>query len=325
MVLRRLLPPLFVSVVASLAACTSETTEEPPDSTLVVGVQSDDLALEGLHVVATVDGKPLVDVRQSASPVLPKEVEVHAKAGARVEIVTEGIGSGGQTIITRRAEAVVPSAKKLLRMQLESRCLSASAPGAPPPVTCAAPQTCASGRCISDVVPYDQLEEYGPKWPESAPDICRPANAGAPELVLGTGQTDYGTLSEGQTLMLEKGPQGGHHIWIAVRMRNLKKSGSRTALSARLPDDPSTQILPAAYVFSFDRDEGSYCKLFGLRFQLDSGAIDLGQAYKKLLGKRLEVTAEVVDGLGERATSTKTIRLDDKVLCPDGTTTTCVN
>ena len=108
-------------------------------------------------------------------------------------------------------------------------------------------------------------------------------------MIIGTGQTDFAPLADGQTLMLEQGPQGGHHLWIAVRMRNLRQSGSPTTLSAKLVDDPTSPIAPAAYVFTFDRDEGNYCKLFGLRFQLDSGATDLAADYKRFLGKKLEV------------------------------------
>jgi hypothetical protein len=225
----------------------------------------------------------------------------------------------------------MPFVKKLLRIPLEQRCLngaegsSGGLPSSgPPAVNCDAATTCIAGRCVSPIVPVELLEEYVPNWPATAPDLCRPANAGPPELVLGTGQTDYGPLADGQTLQLEKGPQGGHHIWMAVRMRNMKRSGSRTALTAKLPDDPAATIFPAAYVFSFDRDEGTYCKLYGLRFQLDSGAPDLRDAYKKFLGKRLEVSVEVADAIGQKATATKTIKIADKILCPDGTTTTCV-
>jgi hypothetical protein len=327
MVLRRLLP--LVLLPAAFTACPGEVGD--PESAVVVGVQTEDLTgrLTNVHVVAKVDGELKKD---ETSPTLPKEIEISARAGARLEVLVDGLDSGGtRTIISRRAEATVPFVKKLLRMPLEQRCLSAAAsasgglpdPG-PPPVVCDAASTCVGGRCVSPIVPFELLEEYVPNWPATAPDLCRPANAGPPEVVLGTGQTDYGTLSDGQTLQLEKGPQGGHHIWMAVRMRNMKRSGSRTALTAKLPDDPGAQIFPAAYVFSFERDEGTYCKLYGLRFQLDSGASDLRQAYKKFLGKQLVVSVEVADGIGQKATATKTIKLADKILCPDGTTTTCV-
>jgi hypothetical protein len=106
-------------------------------------------------------------------------------------------------------------------------------------------------------------------------------------------------------------------------MRNLRQSGSPTTLTAKLLDDPTSPIAPAAYVFTFDRDEGNYCKLFGLRFQLDSGATDLAADYKRFLGKQVAVTVAVTDSTKATATSTKTVQIADKLLCSDGTTTTC--
>ncbi len=31
-----------------------------------------------------------------------------------------------------------------------------------------------------------------------------------------------------QQMKLEQGPQGGHHVWMAIRMKNLRQSGSTT-------------------------------------------------------------------------------------------------
>jgi hypothetical protein len=337
------LAPAFLA--ALLVACPgSDPGPDPPhDAQLVVGVQADDFGglVESVHIVATVDGKvaheETVAIAASNPTALPKEFVLTGAAGAKAEVVVEALtsqaatrGPGGPAttpVVVRRAAApLIPDAKKLLRVQLETRCVTFSAPGstvvAP---TCAAPQTCSAGRCISEDVPFDQLEEYEPTWASSPPDFCRPANHGAPELILGTGQTDFAPLADGQTLQLERGPQGGHHIWIAARMRNLRQSGSRTVLTAKLVNDPGSPIMPAAYVFTFDRDEGNYCKLWGLRFQLDSGAPDLATGYKRFLGQKVEVTVEVIDSTNAKATSTKTIQLADKLLCPDGTTTSCNN
>ncbi len=78
-------------------------------------------------------------------------------------------------------------------------------------------------------------------------------------------------------------------------------------------------IPPAAFVFTYDRDEGNYCKLYGLRFQLDSGATDLANAYKAFLGKTIEVTVTVTDSTKASASGTKTIVLANTLVCPDGT------
>ncbi|MEA2746976.1 MAG: hypothetical protein QOI41_1119 [Myxococcales bacterium] len=321
---------------ALLAACPGSGGDGPgtQQASLVVGVQSEDFGglVEAVHIVATVDGKVASDETVPAAA-LPKELVLTGTSGATAEVVVEALTSQAATrgtpttpVVVRRAAAhLVPDVKKLLRVRLETRCVTFTAPGnpLPPAPTCDAPQTCALGRCVSEDVPFDQLEDYEATWATSPPDICRPANHGPPEVVLGTGQTDFAPLTDGQTLMLERGPQGGHHIWIAVRMRNLRQSGSPTTLTAKLVDDPTSPIAPAAYVFTFDRDEGNYCKLFGLRFQLDSGASDLGADYKRFLGKKLEVTASVTDSTKTTASSSKVIQLADKLLCPDGTTTTC--
>ncbi len=334
MSLRRVLP--LLALPALLAACPGSDSVEPPgpvNGELVVGVQAEDFGglVESVHIVTTIEGKVSSDETVRVGPQgsgLPKEVVVKGAPGARVEIVVEGTTTQAATrgatnnVVTRRAATrLFAEGKKLLRMQLETRCATFSAPGGGPPApTCNAPQTCASGRCITEDVAVDQLEDYEATWATSPPDACRPAKHGAPELFLGTGQTDFAPLSDGQTLQLERGPQGGHHIWIAARMKNLRQSGSRTTLTAKLVDDPSSPIAPAGYVFTFDRDEGNYCKLWGLRFQLDTNASNLGADYKRFLGKKLAVTVEVTDSTNAKATSTKTIQIADLLLCPDGTT-----
>ena len=60
------------------------------------------------------------------------------------------------------------------------------------------------------------------------------------------------------------------------------------------------ELSPFTVIFTFDPDEGGYCKLYGLRFQLD-GTVPVDQ----VLGKTVRVTAEVDDkdgdvGIGER-------------------------
>lgn len=336
MTLRRRLLPLasLVPLTVSLTACPTNDPDDPtaPDAqaALVVGIQAEDFAglLDSVHLTATVDGKAFANetVRLTQAP-LPKELRLTGAAGARAEVVVEAMSSPSITpIVVRRAAArLVSDATKLLRLQLDARCSTRVAPGSstPPPPTCSAPQTCLKGVCVSEDVPLEQLETYTEAWPSTPPDICRPASHGPPELYLGTGQTDFLPLTDGQTLSLERGPQGGHHIWIAARMKNLRQSGSITTLTAKVVGEPSIVVPPAAYVFTFDRDEGNYCKLWGLRFQLDSGAADLGSTYKQFLGKTLEVAVDVVDSTKERARSTRTIKLADKLLCPDGTTSTC--
>jgi len=257
---------------------------------------------------------------------LPKAVQLESdKIGQMVDVEIKGVTDDGQVLLTRLARAPMPSGDpRLLRVRLEQRCVLADsrASGISSAPRCDAPLTCMGGRCADPTANAADLEPYGPDWPIAGPDICRPANPGPPEVMLGTGQTDYTSLPSGTTLQMELGPQGGHHVWIAARMKNLKQSGSTTTITARQPET-GLDAPPTAFVFTFDRDEGGFCKLFGLRFQLDAGAVNLGEDYKKWLGKDLDVTVEVRDLTGKSGKATTRIHIADKVLCPDGTTGTC--
>ena len=302
-----------------LVAC-SGPSEPPANGALVVGVQAEELAnaIGSVHVVTKVDDVVNADKTFTAAPNavdhLPAEIEVHGHPGAKVDVRVEAFAPGGTVpILTRVATSrLAVDARRLLRVQLDSRCVTGLA--------CAAPTTCISGRCASSDVPPEALEDYEPGWAAAPPDICRPANHGPPEVILGVGQTDYASLTDGQQVQMELGPQGGHHVWIAVRMKNLRRAGSRTIITGKLEGDATSSVPAAAYVFTFDPDEGSYCKLWGLRFQLDSGASDLQNDYRRFLGKKLEITVQVVDSTNATASGTRTVQIADLLLCPDGTT-----
>jgi hypothetical protein len=214
-----------------------------------------------------------------------------------------------QPILSRVAYApFVAGEKMLLRMQLEARCVLSVLGGLGGPV-CTPPQTCRSGQCVDAHVLAADLEPYETNWATDVPDVCRPLNHGAPEIIAGTGQTDFLPITDGETLQAELGPQKGHHVWIAVRMKNLKQSGSTTTLTGVQPQTQAV-VLPTSFVFTFDPDEGGYCKLYGLRFQLDNGGVD----YTQFLGKPLNVTIEVRDATGASATTTAHIMIAPTIL-----------
>jgi hypothetical protein len=260
---------------------------------------------------------------------LPKEVRVRSESGTgAVSFRIEGRQSDNAAdpvLLSRLVDTkIIAGQERLLRVRLEQRCMTAAglraAPGAflPTGPSCPAPSTCIAGACTASEVPSSATEVYRPDWASSPPDVCRPAGAGDPEVTLGSGQTNYAPLNDGDTLQIEKGPQGGHHIWVALRMRNLRQSGSTTTITGVLPDNPTSTIQPTAFVFSFDPDEGGYCKLYGLRFQLDSGAANLAEDYKRFLGKPIDVTVTVRDTAGRVGQSKRRIKIADKVLCPTG-------
>ena len=303
-------------LLAAGMACSGETPGK-----LTVGVQAEalDIYLQSLHVTTTVDGHPQTDAtfRASQGAVFPREIAIdpagdaHADVAVRVEGFAADDPTGQSPAIVRTAHtSMLPApANKLLRIDLDTLCVVIPPPGGLVGPTCNAPTTCVAGQCVDDTTSATSLVDYTPTWAIDTPDACRPANPGAPTVIVGTGQTDYFPLSDGQTLQAQTGPQGGHHIWVALRMQNLKQSGSTTTVTATQPDTGAT-VAPFSVVFTYQPDEGGFCKLYGLRFQLDANGADLNQ----FLGKPLDVKVEVHDTLGEDGSSVAHIAIDPTVL-----------
>jgi len=304
-----------VNVVLGLAALAC-----PPETglgSLTIGVDGHALGnyIQSLHIVTTVDGATATDtfMRASQGRVFPQELKLEGHALAKVGVRVEGFANDdplvGRPAIIRTAETTMLPASKLLRFDLDTLCVMLPPPGGIVGPTCVAPDTCISGRCTNDVVPPESLADYAPNWVAAAPDACRPANPGPPKVIIGMGQTDYFPLTDGQTLQAQAGPQGGHHIWLAVRMQNLKQSQTTTTVTATQPGT-GVKVWPYSVVFTFLPGEGGFCKLYGLRFQLDANGVNFPQ----FLGKPLDVKVEIKDVLGEVAVGTAHVNIDRNVL-----------
>jgi hypothetical protein len=308
-----------IALVALLSCRRADPTQ------LVVGIQSDPMGgvVSALHVVIRVAGavvddetiKPPHGSKVGFPQPWEKALSGEGKGTEQVEVQVDAIGdpSSPTPLFTRRASThFVPGKSSLLRTQLESRCIvyptqpraNSKIPGPLSGPACTAPATCISGICQSPVVPPLMLESYAPNWPTNAPDRCKPRNAGPPALQVGTGQSYYLPLTKEQTLQAEAGPQGGHHIWIATRMKNMKQAGSTTKIVGVQPGTGAT-IPPTTLAFTYAPDEGNYCKLFGIRYQLDNEGVD----YKQFLGKPLDVIVTVTDPTGATATTTARVNI----------------
>jgi hypothetical protein len=313
---RRIAPVAIFSVLASvLAACSSSGGGGPKrtdDATLIVGIQGEQVAalLSSVKVTTSIGGaqvtSDVLDLTKTPSP-LPKEIKLTPQGDVKapVAVHVEASGPGSETLVRDVFTSFVSGETKLVRVQLEAHCISTPLF----PVSCPSGQTCLGGRCQDDTIYPAQLEAYEPSWAADAPDVCRPAGAGAPIVVAGTGQSDFLAITDGQTLQAQRGPQGGHHLWIALEMKNLKQSGSTTTITGLQPGT-NVAIPPTAFVFTFEPGEGGYCKLFGLRYQLDNGGID----YHQFLGKPLDLTIKVDDTTGASASAVAHINVDPVVL-----------
>jgi hypothetical protein len=293
----------------------SKQQEKDPTTVIVVGVDAESFQSQGFHlglvdIVAKVDG--LVAAKEtrfpSEAPMFPHELRLEAPNGkpdALVEIEVVGRDRPDPTypaIVTRRATThFVKGTTKLAYVYLEVRCntfgvLGGSGVSGP---TCNAPTTCVAGRCVPSELPA--LGDYRADWTTNPPSAC---GTGAPELVIGQGQSELASLAEDETVTLEEGPQCGHHLWLALRMKNLAQSGTTTTVSATQPGTAIT-VPATAYPYTWGPSEAGACDLVGVRFQLDVG----GAPASEFLGKPLDVKVELKDKAGHTATATRHVNV----------------
>jgi hypothetical protein len=91
-------------------------------------------------------------------------------------------------------------------------------------------------------------------------------------------------------------------------MKNLRRSGSITTITGYVPD-LSFDISAFSVIFTFDQDEGGYCELHGLRFQLDTE-----KDIQELLGKTVRVTVKVNDPEGDVGTGERMVTLSNTII-----------
>lgn len=274
---------------------------------LVVGVDAQPAIVSRIgkvRVNVTVSGKTIAEreiVPKNGDTPFPFEVKLDGKAGTDAEVTVEAFSAGpndtvaSTPMLVRRSRApFVRGAPKLVRLRLESSCVTGTIGFKGP--TCPPPQSCSAGRCIDPTLLPEDLEAYAADWQKSRPDACKSARGGALALTVGTGQTDFVTLVPGQTLTPEKGPQGGHHLWMAVRTHDLPQTGSKVTLSAEQPGT-GLKVPPTSFVFSLEPDVDGACKLYGLRLQIDNSSVPVAD----FLGKPLDVSVAVLDVNGAHA------------------------
>jgi hypothetical protein len=145
------------------------------------------------------------------------------------------------------------------------------------------------------------LADYDPMWLTSAKDACKTPSSGDPTLVIGQGQSAFVPLDEDEVVPIEPGPQGGHHMWLALRVTGLRQMGSRLTLGGRYPD--LAYELPAFIVLlTLRKAAENHCESHGVRFQVDRGI-----AVEKVQGQALDIEIALEDPDGDVATAVKRV------------------
>jgi hypothetical protein len=288
-----------------------------PTGTVVVGVTTDLLPgdeIDRLHLTMRVAGDVLRDETLTVGPAkgalqLPTELRFDdLPDGTPVDVALEAI-DGVLPFLWRTASTnVVAGRTLLLRTWLQRECIPSYRleAGLYTP-TCEAPLTCISAACKDPFVPPSDLEPYAPDWATSFVDACKPEGHGPPEITIGQGETGYQPLTDGGPMTFEKGPQGGLHVWVAVRARNLHQQGSVTTISASLPDLGTTfEDVEVGYGYDpVDDDDDGSCVLYGLRFVISNQV----STSADLVGEKLVLDVKVADVSGDIASDEKVVTL----------------
>jgi hypothetical protein len=283
---------VFVAAGA-IAACTNSTRFEEATGEIVVGFSTEGLGatapVERVELRATADG----EAREVKVDLPTQRTELLVSGRSFLDVELSGYGGPGklERLWVRKARApFVRGQKRLLRLEFDPLCV---APIGQTPTVCAGDQTCARGACVGALANDLELETYRPDWYIAAPDPCRPTATGTPEAQVGMGAAFFQEVPPGTEVALEAGPQGGHHLWIAIRTRNLASRGTFVGLSGGNPETGEAASA-ASFVLALDQGTAGTCHVAGLRYQVDGGGID----YRRFLGKPFEVSVEMRDRFG---------------------------
>lgn len=247
-----------------LVACGSE--EE--DARVIVGLTTDMAVGFDIHEIertTKVDGVVTHAERLSYGAgelSLPAELPIVARDGAAIEVSLVAFRKGELSpIVTRLAEARAQGGRTLfLPVSLDEACAG---------VSCAGPTTCVAGACIDPFLAQGTLEDHDPAWITTAEDACKTRSSGEPTVEIGQGKDAFAPLAEGEVVPIEPGPQGGHHIWLALRVTGLRQMGSRLRVGGLFPD-LAYEVPPFTSQVTL-RKAGDPCELYGVRFQVDRG------------------------------------------------------
>ncbi|MDC3961381.1 hypothetical protein [Polyangium jinanense] len=282
----------FVLLVLSLAGCADEesSTEVVVGLTTNMAVGFDFYELDR---TLKVDGVALQSEHLSygaGSLLLPAELRVPtAEDGATIELSLTAKRIGEDTpVVTREARTrVLGGQSLLLPVSLDEACAL---------VSCAANSTCVRGACVDPFLDPSSLAAYDPAWIHSADDACKTASSGDPAIVVGQGQMAFATLTESEVVPIEQGPQGGHHVWLALRVTGLRQMGSKLKVSGFYPD-LEYKLPPFSSQVTL-RKAGDHCEMYGIRFQVDRGI-----AVETVRGLPLDIDLVLTDPTGDTATA----------------------
>ena len=289
------------TLLALLLLCSAGCGSDAADALVVVGLTTDmavGFELDHIETITKVDGVVTRTERLSyrkGELSLPAELPVGpARDGAEVELSIAAFRDGeASPLVTRRAATRAAGGRSvLLPVSLDEACCA---------TTCAASATCAAGACVDPFIGPSALADYDPLWIASASDACKTPSSGDPAVVIGQGQSAFAPLDHGEVVPIEAGPQGGHHVWLALRVTGLRQMGSRLTVEGYFPE-LEFELLPFTAQVTLHRAGEDGCEIDGVRFQVDRGL-----PVEAVRGQALDVEITLEDPNGDVATATQRV------------------
>ncbi|AUX20078.1 hypothetical protein SOCEGT47_005410 [Sorangium cellulosum] len=297
MIVRSTSKALLALLVLGSAGCA----DDGADALVVVGLTTDmavGFDIDEIEITTEVAG--VVTRRERLSYgggglALPAELVVGpAHDGAAVELSVAAFRDGEALPIVTRAAATraVSGRRLLLPVPLDEACVA---------VPCAGGATCAEGACVDPFIAPSALAGHDPMWIVSARDACKTPDSGAPAVMIGQGESGFAPLEEGEVVSIEAGPQGGHHVWLALRVTGLRQMGSRLRVGGHYPE-LGVELLPFSAHITLHRAGQGLCGIHGVRFQVDRGLL-----VESVRGRALDIDIAVEDPNGDVATAARRV------------------
>lgn len=290
---------LTLFLLPLLIGCGSEETK----ATVVVGLTTDlavGFDIADLEITMVAGNQAVHEEKLSYNEgklVLPKEIIFDPLANdAEIDITIDAFHESlAPPLISRRAKTQAQAGQTLfLPLSLHEACIG---------VLCNLGDTCIDGICKSPFFPPESLAEYRANWFETAEDACKYNTDKPASLVIGQGASDFTPLKAGEIVHVEAGPQGGHHVWTALRMRGVRQLGSILTVSGTFPNLPYS-LPPYQWIVTLRKAPEDQCELYGIRFQVDRGI-----PLESILGEPFSMQIELQDSDNTKLSATQLVTI----------------
>lgn len=128
-----------------------------------------------------------------------------------------------------------------------------------------------------------------------------PSTAPTRAVEVGTGEGVFQPITRETVVDVVYGPQGGHHVWTAVRVTGAKLSSAQINVFARLSEGGASVGRPSRVLTDFGRANGAE--------QVHAGITNFVDDPSAVSGKYVVLRVEVIGPGGEHGEDERTVRV----------------